>query len=139
MALAFGATTAEPRRKRQEMKNKTTYNSTTPELIPLLLPETQPNVQTTSVPNRTQLVPGFEQKIGLAYIGTCGCFTFNLGVGYQAQVYINGVQTVDMTAPQVLPALALFTPDTGVFAVGFERTLSNYILTGPYVSLSVTF
>lgn len=44
-----------------------------------------------------------------------------------------------MTSPQVLPAGAAFTPQVGVFAVGFERTLSNFILTGPYACLDIKF
>lgn len=120
-----------------EMKNNTTFQSTTPELATLGIP--QPNVQKTSVPNRTQVVPGFEQKLGFSYCAAFECFQVTLGAGYQWQFYINAVQTVDMTAPQVLPALAPFSPEVGVFAVGFERTISNYMLSGPYISLSVDF
>ena len=59
---------------------------------------------------------------------------------YQFQIYLNAIQSIDMTAPQVPPSLSpAITPDSGVYAVGFERTLSNFILTGPYVSLNVDF
>jgi hypothetical protein len=52
-----------------------------------------------------------------------------VGFGYQAQVYIDAVQSIDMTAPQVPPSLLPdAVPDDGVYAVGFERTLSNFIL-----------
>ncbi|MEI8301262.1 MAG: hypothetical protein WCG10_06630 [Chlamydiota bacterium] len=45
-----------------------------------------------------------------------------------------------MTALQVEPSLLPKTvPDSGLFAVGFERNLSNFILTGPYISLSIDF
>ena len=38
--------------------------------------------------------------------------------------------------PSILPKIV---PDAGLFAVDFERTLSNFILTGPYASLSFDF
>jgi len=44
-----------------------------------------------------------------------------------------------MTAPQVLPSSAPFSPQVGVFGVGFERTLSDFMLSGPYVSLKIEF
>lgn len=119
-----------------DMKNHTTYQSLTPLLAGFGV--AQPNVQSTSVPHRTQLVPGFEQKLGVAYLAHCGCFKINFGIGYQCQIYVNAVQSVDMTS-QVLPAIATTVPDVGVFAVGFTRTLSNYILSGPYASLSIDF
>lgn len=120
-----------------EMKNSTTFKSFTPELATLGI--AQPNVQKTNVSNRTQLVPSFEQKLGFSYCAAFECFQVTLGAGYQWQYYVNAVQTVDMTAPQVLPAGAIFTPQVGVFAVGFERTVSDYMLSGPYVSLNVDF
>jgi hypothetical protein len=60
-------------------------------------------------------------------------------VGYQCQIYLDAIQTVDLTSPQVLPAGAVFTTQVGVFAVGFERTFSNYMLTGPYGSIGLEF
>lgn len=119
------------------MRNHTTFLSTTPELGALGIPS--PNSQETSVPHRTQLVPGFIEKLGLSYAITCNCFKIDLGIGYQAQIYLDAVQSIDMTAPQVLPALVPFSVDVGVFAVGFERTLSNFILTGPYASVDIEF
>lgn len=120
-----------------QMKNSTTFQSFTPELAALGIP--QPNNQKTSVPNRAQLVPGFEQKLGFSYVASWDSVQVAFEIGYQCQIYINAVQTVDMTAPQVLPAGAIFTPQVGVFAVGFERTLSNYMLTGPYASVDFKF
>jgi len=121
-----------------QLKNHTTYTSFSPALAAASIP--QPNVQQTTVPNRTQLIPGFEEMLGFSYVlSYCQC-QFTFGAGYQFQIYLDAVQSVDMTSPQVLPSL---TPgasvDMGVYAVGFERTLSNFILTGPYVSLDVDF
>jgi hypothetical protein len=119
------------------LKNKTTFKSFTPELEALGIP--QPNSQNTTVPNRTQLIPGFEQKLGFSYFIPCKRARAFFEIGYQCQIYVNAIQTVDMTAPQVLPAGAIFTPEVGVFAVGFERTLSNFMLTGLYASAGVEF
>lgn len=121
-----------------QSKNHTTYKSTSPDLASAGIP--QPNRQKTSVPNRTQLIPGFEEKLGFAYAISGEKCQLTLSAGYQVQIYIDAVQSVDMTAPQVLPSL---TPapsvNVGVYAVGFERTLSNFILSGPFVSANVNF
>jgi hypothetical protein len=121
-----------------QQKNSTTFKSTTPALAFAGIP--QPNVQTTTVPSRTQLIPGFEEKMGFAYTAGFKSWRFSLAAGYQFQIYINAVQSFDMTAPQVLPSLVPgITVDMGVYAVGFERTLSNFILSGPYVTLNLDF
>ncbi|MES2345711.1 MAG: Lpg1974 family pore-forming outer membrane protein [Chlamydiota bacterium] len=120
-----------------QMKNGTTFKSTTPELAALDIPE--PNTQTTKVPSRSQLVPGFEQKIGFSYLPTWKCIQGLIEIGYRCQIYVNAVQTFDMTAPQVLPAGTPVTPDVGVFAVGFERTISNFMLSGLYATLGIEF
>jgi hypothetical protein len=119
------------------LKNHNHFKSFTPELTTLGIP--QPNKQATTVPNRTQLIPGFEQKLGFSYLATWKKIRAIFEIGYQCQIYLNAVQTVDMTAPQVLPAGAIFTPQVGVFAVGFERTLSNFILTGLYAKVGLEF
>lgn len=120
-----------------QLKNHTTYQSFTPELEVIGI--AQPNVQTTSVPKRWQLIPGLEESIGFNYHFTCNCWKFAFGAGYLAQIYLNAVQTVDMTAPQVLPGAVPNDTNIGVFAVGFERTLSNFIMTGPYITLVLDF
>lgn len=121
-----------------QLKNHTIYKSTSPDLANANIP--QPNKQRTSVPNRTQLIPGFEEKLGFAYAVSCKKWQFTLQAGYQFQIYLDAIQSVDMTAPQVLPSLTPgATVNMGVYAVGFERTLSNFILTGPFASASVDF
>lgn len=120
-----------------QSQNNTTFESYSPILTTFGVP--QPNTQQTVVPNRTQLVPGFEQRLGFSYLAVWDSIRALFEVGYQCQIYINAVQTVDMTAPQVIPALVGVFPDVGVFAVGFERTMSNYILTGPYASIGLEF
>ena len=121
-----------------ESQSREIYQSSAPFLVVNNVPE--PNTQKTTVPNRTQLIPSFEEKLGFSYIGVFKCCKVTFSAGYQAEIYLNAVQTINMTAPQVIPTLATdATPDSGVYAVGFERTLSNFILTGPYVSLNIDF
>ncbi|MEN9344013.1 MAG: hypothetical protein RLZZ453_800 [Chlamydiota bacterium] len=120
-----------------QLSDKLTFVSYTPELSDIGNPN--PNRQKTSVPNRAQLVPGWDQKLGFSYVLSFKKAAIAFGLGYQCQIYLNAIQTMDMTAPQVLPEGAAFSSDVGVFAVGFERTLSNFILTGPYAGLDIQF
>lgn len=122
-----------------QLKNNTTYKSFSPALTALSIP--QPNVQHTTVPNRTQLIPGFEEKLGFSYaVRFNDCSNLTFGLGYRFQIYLNAIQTIDMTAPQVLPSLFVGgSVQAGVYAVGFERTLSNFILSGPYLSANLSF
>jgi len=66
--------------------------------------------------NKTQLVPALQQKIGLAYVLPYAqrCH-FKLEAGYQAQVYLNALQST-------LPAAT-----------------SDFALIGPYVTMSLGF
>ncbi len=117
--------------------NGTTYASVDPILASSGNPD--PNTQGTTVPNRTQVVPSLEEKMGFSYAGNFSCWRCELGVGYQVQIFLNAVQSIDMVS-QVLPNLAFgLAEDSGLFAVAFQRTLSNFILQGPYVSLSFDF
>jgi hypothetical protein len=121
-----------------QSKNTAHYQSDSSFLVSQNIPE--PNAQETTIPNRVQLIPSFEEKLGFSYAGMFKCCKVTFGVGYQAEIYLNAVQTIDMTAPQVIPSLSpAIAPDAGMYAVGFERTLSNFILTGPYASLSIDF
>ncbi len=121
-----------------QLKNHTTYKSRTPYLANAGIP--QPNQQRTSVPNRTQVIPGFEEKLGFSYAISGKKCQFTLSAGYQFQIYLDAVQSIDMTAPQVIPSLVPSqSANVGVYAVGFERTLSNFILTGPFVSANIDF
>ncbi len=118
-------------------KNQTTFQSLSPELTTLGIP--QPNTQATYNPHRAQMVPGLEQRIGFSYMYSFDCWSITLEAGYQCQLYFNAIQSVDMTAPQVLPAGAIFTPQVGLFAVGFERTISDFMLNGIYATLNIEF
>lgn len=120
-----------------KINNNTIYSSTSPLLAPL--GATSPNIQTTTVGKRSQIIPGFEERIGFSYAHSsyCGNYWLQLEVGYQAQIYINAIQSVDMSSQVVTPPVASST--IGVFARTFHKTVSNFSLGGPYVSFSVGF
>ncbi len=118
------------------IKNHTDYTAISPFLEPLGV--TPPNKQRTCTENRNIVVPAFEEKLGLA----CALvirkhFLLHLEVGYQAQVYLNAIQSVDIGSEVVTPPI---TPDTvGVYARTFQRNISNFALTGPYVTVDFRF
>jgi hypothetical protein len=117
-------------------KNHTKYKALSPALPGVgIVP---PNRQKTSVHDTTQVVPGIEGMLGLAYDFTFReHYLIKLEVGYQAQVYIDALQSVDMGSEVITPPVL---PDTvGVFARTFEPSLSNFALAGPYFKLIFGF
>ncbi len=120
-----------------ESQNGTTYTSFAPVISNVGNPE--PNIQNTKIPNRTQLVPAIEEKLGFSYAAMFNCCKLTFSFGYQAQIYLNAVQTFDMTGQVPNTYSNEAVPDSGLYAVGFVRTLSNFILTGPYMSLGLVF
>ncbi len=123
-----------------QMKNNTRFQSSVDPSVALGVP--QPNVQKLRVPDRSQLVAGLEQKLGLFYRIIWKGVTATIAAGYQCQIYLDAVQSFDLTSPQVAP-VGLGTPLTttaiALLPEGFERTISNFILTGPYAFLGVEF
>jgi len=97
-----------------------------------------PNYQDISVKNRSAVVPEFEGRLGFAYDFTiCRDFFVQLEAGYEAKVFINAIQSADIGSQVITPPV---TPDEiGLFARTFKRTLSNFALAGPYVSINVGF
>ncbi len=118
-------------------KNCTLYSSESPALIVAGFPT--PNNQTTCVENRSQVVPAFEERLGVAYLFPfCECYQIKLEAGYEARVYINALQSVDMGSEVVTPPFPAVDA-IGVFARTFHRTLSNFALAGPYVAFEIAF
>ncbi len=117
-------------------KNQTNYSALSPALGGVGL--TPPNNQSTQVAKKTQVVPGFEGRLGLAYtwgFGKCGMV--KLEAGYEAMIYMDAIQSIDMGSEVLTPPV---TPDTvGVFARTFQGTSSNFALAGPYVAIEVGF
>ncbi len=120
-----------------QMKNTTTYQSIAPELASIGV--SSPNNQEATIPNRTQLIPAFEQKLGFSWISTWKCVQATLAVGYQCQIYLDAVQTFNMASQAIPSDLAAVSPDVAVYAVAFEQTNSNFMLTGPYVFLGFEY
>ncbi|MDB2613869.1 Lpg1974 family pore-forming outer membrane protein, partial [Chlamydiales bacterium] len=119
-------------------RNHTSYASITPELEVFDIP--LPNIQHTEVPSRTQFVPAFSGKLGVSYTGCFSSCLVTLDLGYQAQIYLNAVQSVEMSAEVVEPTIIeLPANEVGVFALGFRRTVSDFFLAGPYVTLKIAF
>lgn len=118
------------------MKNHTKFKAFSPALAGVGV--TPPNVQRTKVHHRTQVVPGFEGKLGLAYAYDFKRhYRIKLEAGYQAQIYLNAIQSADIGSEVVTPPVA---PDTvGVYARTFQRVLSNFALAGPYITLDLGF
>jgi hypothetical protein len=119
-----------------KLKNHTIYQALSPALEGLDI--TPPNTQSTCTEDKTQLVPGFDLQLGLSYfLIMCEAYTLQFEAGYQALLYINPIQSIDMGSEVVTPPVI---PDTvGVFARTFRGTLSNFGLAGPYVSIGCAF
>jgi major outer membrane protein len=119
------------------MQNHTTYVSTSPILALLGLPS--PNNQSTSVQKRMQVVPALQENIGISYaFSTWGeQVAITVGAGYQAQVYLQALQSIDMGSQ--VDDVPVGDATLGVFARTFQRNISNFALAGPYVTLSIEF
>jgi hypothetical protein len=120
-------------------RNHTTYTTNSNTLV--TLGDENPNVQRTSVHKKEGMVPGFEGKLGLAYeVDFCRHYMFKIEAGYQAQIYINSIRSVDMGSEVALGSVgSIGSADTGVYARTFERTVSDFGLAGPYATVSLAF
>lgn len=120
-------------------KNSTTY--TTSSYILQDLNDINPNVQTTMVYNKGGIVPGFEGKLGFAYEYLFqDNYLFQIEVGYQAQIYLNAIRSIDMGSEVTLASgAAIGSAATGVYARTFDRTVSDFALAGPYATANFAF
>jgi Legionella pneumophila major outer membrane protein precursor len=118
------------------LKNHTCYSALSPFLSVVDVPA--PNNQNTSVQHSSQVVPAFKQKLGISYVFNWrDCYMMRFDVGYQAQLYMNVIQSVDISSEVVTPPII---PDTvGVFARTFHKNISNFALTGAYVTFTIGF
>lgn len=119
--------------------NYTRYSTASTDLVDL--GDESPNIQTTSVQDKSGMVPGFEGKLGLAYEYLFkGNYWLKVEAGYQAQVYINAIRSIDMGSEVALStAGSIGSATTGVYARTFERTVSDFGLAGPYASIDFGF
>lgn len=120
-------------------KNSTTYS--TQSYVLGLLGDQNPNIQTTTVYNKGGVVPGLEGKLGVAYEHLFdGNYWLKVEAGYQAQVYVNAIRSVDMGSEVSLAAAgSVGSAATGVYARTFDRTVSDFALAGPYATLDFGF
>lgn len=120
-------------------KNHTTFTTASQDLVDL--GDQSPNVQSTSVHKKTGIVPGFEGKLGFAYEYLFRQhYALKVEAGYQAQIYINAIRSVDMGSEVALGMIgSVGTATTGVYARTFQRTVSDFGLAGPYATLNLAF
>jgi hypothetical protein len=120
-----------------QFNNSTTFSTTSPNLPA----SNNPNTQTTNVSSKTGVVPAFEGKLGFAYEYVYRCrYPVKLEAGYQAQIYINSLRSVDVGNEILLNNDGLLTSSTaGVYARSFQRTVSDFGLAGPYATLSFAY
>lgn len=120
--------------------NSTTFTTSSPDLV--TLGDQSPNIQTTSVDDKTGITPGLESKLGFAYeFCYCSNYRFKIEAGYQAQVYINAIRSVDLSSevPIPNPGASLGSSTLGVYARTFQRTVSDFGMAGPYASVEFAF
>ena len=82
----------------------------------------------------TQIIPGFDAKLGLSYKYTFNqCTTLTVKAGYQAAVYVNAISQY---IPASLVAGEPFNTG-GIFVATMSHTLSNYSVQGPFLEAKV--
>ncbi|MBS0652516.1 MAG: hypothetical protein JSR39_03205 [Verrucomicrobia bacterium] len=120
-------------------ENRTRFSTKSTDLA--ALGDINPNVQSTKVKDKMGIVPGLEGKLGLAYQHLFRRhYMFKLEAGYQAQIYINSIRSIDMGSEVALAAIgSIGSATTGVYARTFERTVSDFGLAGPYVAVDFGF
>lgn len=96
--------------------------------------------QEITVPDTTQVVPGFDGKLGLFYNYTgVNIPKFNVELGYRFASYINGISTVNPST-LVQPGTFVATPEfsTGTMAI-VSSDIKNqaFNFNGPYIKLNV--
>jgi Legionella pneumophila major outer membrane protein precursor len=96
----------------------------------------QPNNQALTSPNEMQVVPGFDGKLGTAYIFPASTYgQFKIEVGYQVAVYMNAVNHYALTQVSIPPAPA----SVGVFLATVQHLQSDFTTQGPYVTAAWAF
>ena len=94
------------------------------------------NPQSIVDQNTTQVIPGFDAKLGISYQHECSRGSlFTIQAGYQAAVYINAIN-------QYSPGTYVATEPVqtgGLFVSTMNHTQSNYSVQGPFVKFAVQF
>jgi len=110
--------------------SKTAYISSSAELL-ALFGQTS-NSQFIKDQSVTQVIPGFDAKLGASYKYAFSNDMFlTIKAGYQAAVYVNAIS-------QYLPASLVTPMDTGgIFVATMSHTLSNYSVQGPFLEATL--
>jgi hypothetical protein len=96
----------------------------------------QPNNQALTSPNETQVVPGFDARLGTSYTFPPSIYgQFKIEVGYQAAVYMNAINQYALTQVSVPPSPA----SVGVFMATANHLQSTFTNQGPYLTASWAF
>jgi len=96
----------------------------------------QPNNQSLTSPDATQVVPSFDAKFGTAYVFPPSNYgQFKIDVGYQAAVFMNAINQYALTQVAVPPAPA----SVGVFLATAQHLQSAFTTQGPYLTASWSF
>jgi hypothetical protein len=96
----------------------------------------QPNTQSLTSPNETQVVPSFDARLGTAYaFPPSNNGQFKIEVGYQGAVYMNAVNHYALSQVSIPPAPA----SVGVFLATVQHLQSNFTTQGPYLTAGWSF
>lgn len=114
------------------------------------------NLRTLSInpPNKQQIqayhylgvVPAFLSKLGLsAELQSKNSFKISFEAGFQSQIYINAIRSVNIATEINLPTDSIelgaqkATPSEGFFPSAFSRLISDFSLSGPYGKIDIGF
>jgi hypothetical protein len=96
----------------------------------------QPNNQSLTSPDKMQVVPGFDTRLGTAYtFPPSNAGQLKIEVGYQAAVYMNAINHYALSQVSVPPAPA----SVGVFLATAQHLQSTFTTQGPYLTAGWSF
>lgn len=116
-------------------KNSTSYKSYSPALGELDI--TPPNSQSTRMKGSCEAVPALRGALGLSYHSYTSLCCMTVEAGYQAEIYINAIKSVEIGSEVVTPPVVADT--VGVYARTFQCHYSNFSLGGPYLKVNFSF
>ncbi len=93
------------------------------------------SAQSFTSPNSTQIVPGFDSRLGGAYSFRFGRGIVKLEGGYQAAIYLDAINSYTLTQVATPPVVG----GVGVFFATAEHLQNNFMAHGPYLSSSFAF
>ena len=116
------------------MKSRLDFSATSPVAVGDGVP--QPNLQSLTSPDATQVIPCIDCKLGTGYtLAMRRCGTIRIEGGYQAAVYINAINEYSITEVDTPPD----PQSVGIFLRTQNRQQSDFIAQGPYLTGSWSF